>query len=341
MAAALPALSPLWRNSLRLWLATSLTIGIMLWSRQAAGLFLALVMAITFTNENDSTPLRSIGQMLVAAFVGIITGLVVQGISTGWLMLAVCLLCSGALVRSLGLTKALSMAYLSSWGVTISGSGPHFTWGIAFALAFSISVGILCGQIATWVFWPHRTLQQLPGLEQSLCLQLHDQIGRMQNWLQMGGTPPLKLRSRDLLPPIQQLQRCGANGGIGPRTSGDGLLLSRWAQAGAIWGQILRQWLLLEPLLLELPAPLSEHPKPALLLVRLEALRLGLQSSSPEAASATATPQAEIWLDEADKLKVSRALLLALALQCAELEQLLRSRSRLNTGIQRMVGERP
>jgi hypothetical protein len=331
MVASLPALSPLLRNSLRLWLAASLTIGIMLWSRQAASLFLALIMAITFVNENDSTPLRSIGQMLVAAFVGIITGLVVQGISTGWLMLALALVCSGALARALGLTRALSMAYLSTWGVTISGSAALLHWSGAFDLAYAIVVGILCGQIATWAFWPRRPLQLLPGLEQNLCGQLHDQISRMQHWLQEGGPPPGRLRSQDLLPPIQQLQQLGS--------AGEGRLRSRWTQAGAIWGQILRQWLLLEPLLLELPAPLSEGTQTSLLLVRLEVLRQGLLARSP--APATATPQTEIWLEEADRLQVSRALLLALARQCDELEQLLRSRALLHTGMERLVGVRP
>ena len=31
MAAALPSLSPIWRNSLRIWLASTLTIGILFW----------------------------------------------------------------------------------------------------------------------------------------------------------------------------------------------------------------------------------------------------------------------------------------------------------------------
>jgi hypothetical protein len=331
MVASMPALSPLLRNSLRLWLAASLTIGIMLWSRQAASLFLALIMAITFINENDSTPLRSIVQMLVAAFVGIITGLVVQEISTGWLMLALALVCSGALVRALGLTRALSMAYLSTWGVTISGAAAHLHWSGAFDLAYPIVVGILCGQIATWAFWPRRPLQLLPGLEQNLCGQLHDQISRMQHWLQEGGPPPGKLRSQELLPSIKQLQQLAA--------AGEGGLASRWAQAGAIWGQILRQWLLLEPLLLELPAPLPEAPLPDLLQLRLGTLRQALLPGSP--APATATPDAEIWLEEADRLQVSRALLLALALQCDELEQLLRSRVLLHTGLGQLVGGRP
>jgi hypothetical protein len=41
------ALSPVWRHSLRLWLATSLSAGIMLWSRQDGTLFLALIMGAT------------------------------------------------------------------------------------------------------------------------------------------------------------------------------------------------------------------------------------------------------------------------------------------------------
>ena len=42
MAAALPSLSPLWRNSLRTWLAATLTIGIMLWSGRSSVMMLGL-----------------------------------------------------------------------------------------------------------------------------------------------------------------------------------------------------------------------------------------------------------------------------------------------------------
>jgi hypothetical protein len=42
-------------------------------------------------------------------------------------------------------------------------------------------------------------------------------------------------------------------------------------------------------------------------------------------------------MGEADRLRVSRPLMLALSMQCQELEQLLRSRSLLRSGIKRML----
>ncbi|MCP9881168.1 hypothetical protein KBY65_01565 [Cyanobium sp. Alchichica 3B3-8F6] len=56
MAFALPVLSPLWRNSLRIWLATTLSIGILLWSGREQALGVALVMAVLFVNKTTSPP---------------------------------------------------------------------------------------------------------------------------------------------------------------------------------------------------------------------------------------------------------------------------------------------
>ena len=78
MAAALPSLSPLWRNSLRIWLASTLTIGILFWSGRSHLLGVALMLAVLFVNENDLTPARSIGQQVAGALIGILTAIVLH-----------------------------------------------------------------------------------------------------------------------------------------------------------------------------------------------------------------------------------------------------------------------
>ena len=123
MAAALPSLSPIWRNSLRIWLASTLTIGILFWSGRNHLLGLALVMAVLFVNENDFTPARSIGQQVAGALIGILTAIVLHELSTSWPMLGIALLLTGVLVRSLGLLKGVSTGYLCCWAVELMHRG--------------------------------------------------------------------------------------------------------------------------------------------------------------------------------------------------------------------------
>jgi len=340
MAAHPLSLSPLWRNALRLWLAATLSIGILQWSGQSAQLGWALVLAVIFINENDLSPLRSLAEILAAALVGILSGLVVNHIASGWLMIAVGLLVSGALVRALGLLKGLSMGYLMSWAIGTSPAGSQFSWTLSYQLGLSVVVGTLCAQVATWVFWPRSPLRQLPALERGLAAQLQDQIRLVRRWLQVGGPPPTSLRSRQLLPQIQQLQQLrGASRSMGTSRR-KSRLLRRWAQAGDIWRQLLRQWMLLEPLLLQLPAPLAEaSPQP--LLLRLEALQDRLQADGAAADALRPTTPAQAWISEADRLQASRPLLLALALQCQQLERLLRGRALVRGGIERLLAADP
>ena len=338
MAAHRLNLSPLWRNALRLWLAATLTIGILHWCGQTAQMGWALVLAVIFINENDISPLRSLGEILLAALVGILTGLVVHHIASGWLMLAVGLLVSGALVRALGLLRGLSMGYLMSWAVGTSPAAASPNWALFQQLGLCVLVGTLSAQAATWLFWPRSPLRQLPALERSLAVQLEDQIVLVQRWLLEGGASPPSLRSRQLLPQIQQLQQLRRSSEQISSLRREGRLLRRWAQLGDIWRQLLRQWLLLEPLLQELPAPLLGGSQHALLLERIEALRARLQSGSDAPTSRISDAAAQDWLAEADRLGVSRPLVLALSMQCHELEQLLRSRSLLRRGIERMPG---
>ena len=337
-------LSPLWRNALRLWLASTLAIGIMLWCGQTSQLGWALVLAVIFINENDISPLRSIGQLLAAAMVGLLTGMVVHHIATGWLMLAIGMLLAGVLVRALGLLKGLSMGYLMSWAIGTTPATASFSWTLAYELGLAVVVGTLCAQVATWVFWPRSPLRQLPELERGLAAQLLDQIRLVDRWLREGGPPPASLRSRQLLPQIQQLQqlRSAAHPVTSPRQKVR--LLRRWAQAGDLWRQLLRQWLLLEPMLLLLPAPLPPSQPRLLLLGRLELLQARLQgdATAPQALSPVApSAPASAWIAEADHLQVSPPLLLALAAQSQELEQLLRGRTLCRRGLERLLGAEP
>jgi hypothetical protein len=330
-------LSPLWRNALRLWLAATLTIGILHWCGQTAQLGWGLVLAVIFINENDLSPLRSLAEILAAALVGILSGLVVHHIAAGWLMLAVGLLVSGALVRALGWLKGLSLGYLMSWAVGTSPAASQPNWTVFYQLGLCVLVGTLSAQAATWLFWPRSPLRQLPALERSLAAQLEDQIALVQRWLLEGGPSPPSLRSRQLLPQIQELQQLRRTGDQGSSPHREGRLLRRWAQLGDLWRQLLRQWLLLEPLLQQLPAPLVAGPEHTLLLRQIEALRGPLQSGAQAPINRTNAAAAQDWMGEADRLRVSRPLMLALSMQCQELEQLLRSRSLLRSGIKRML----
>lgn len=329
MAYALPPLSPLWRNSLRTWLAATLTIGIMLWAGRSNVMLLGLVMAVLFINDNELTPLRSSGQLVAAALVGILTATVLHQISQGWLVTAIGLLITGALVRGLGLIKGLSMGYMGCWSLEVIGTGKHFNWALIFDLAFAVVVGIAMAQLATWAFWPRRPLQQLPALEQGLCAQLSQQIQRIEQWLEQGGSPPEPLRSQGLLPPILQLQQLRDQRQGSPTPRRVRQLSSRWAQTGSIWRQLLRQWLLLEPLLLEVSAPLDPT---SVLRTSLHNLVVQLQ---PEPPSGFLTPQPPLqeWLQEAHRSTTTAPLILAIAQQVKQLQQLLHSRALVRAAI--------
>ena len=337
MAVALSSLSPLWRNSLRIWLATTLVIGIMLWAGRSQVLGLALVMAVLFVNENDLTPARSIGQMVGGALIGILSAMVLHEISTSWVVLGIALLVTGVLVRNLGLLKGLSTGYLGCWALELMHHGKQFNWALIFNMALAVVVGILMAQIATWALWPRRPLQQLPALEARIASQLSQQISAMQQWLGSGGAPPAALRSQDLLPSIQLLQQL--------RDQNQGLsmpahtkhLLSRWAQAGSLWRQVLRQWLLLEPLLRQLATPLpAENPQP-LLLSSLVDLVGSLQAQPTAAPVLGPSSPAQRWLEEAGRLGAPQPLLLAIGQQCQDLQQLLHSRALLQASLQQRL----
>jgi hypothetical protein len=336
VASSLPALSPLWRNSLRTWLAATLTIGIMLWTGRSGVMMLGLMMAVLFINDNELTPLRSIGELVGGALIGILTAVVLHQISSGWLITAIGLLITGALVRGLGLLKGRGMGYMGCWALEVVGYGKHFNWALIFDLAFAVVVGIAMAQLATWAFWPRKPLQQLPVLEQTLCDRLSLQLQLIQAWLKDGGTAPVPLRSQELLPQILLLQQLRDQREGSPTPKRVRLLSSRWAQMGCQWRQLLRQWLVLEPLLLQLPSP---RPEGELLLHCLQRMERSLQAS---AAASERVPVASLqaWLQEAATLQASPPLLLAIALQVQQLQQLLRSLSLLSVAIARLQGNR-
>lgn len=334
MAAGLPAMSPLWRSSLRIWLSTTLTTGILLWSGRQQQLGLALIMAVLFVNENDVTPVRSIGQQIGAALVGILTAMVLQQLSNSWVVLGIALLVTGILVRGLGLLKGLGSGYLGCWGMELMHRGHQFNWALVFDMAFAVVVGILMAQIATWALWPRQPLQQLPGLEAVIVSRLAQQISSMQRWLRTGGPAPPLLHSQDLLPQIQQLQQLRQAPPSRTGSSGNTTLFKRWAQSGSLLRQILRQWLLLEPLLRELQAPLPQPARAgqAWLPDQLQDLLGQLQGQAHPAPrpSGSSSADAEIWLEQATALGASKPLLLAIGQQCQAIEQLLQARALLH-----------
>jgi hypothetical protein len=188
-------------------------------------------------------------------------------------------------------------------------------------------------QIATWALWPRRPLQQLPALEARIASQLEAQILAMQQWLDSGGEPPAALRSQDLLPSIQLLQQLRDQNQGHPMPAHSQHRLSRWAQAGSIWRQVLRQWLLLEPLLRQLDTPLpAGNPQP-LLRSALASLAETLQTQPTAAPAPTLSSPAQDWLEEAGRLVAPQPLLLAIGQQCQVLKQLLHSRALLSAGL--------
>jgi hypothetical protein len=225
MANAMPALSPLWRNSLRTWLAATLTIGILVWADRSKVMLLGLLMVVVFINDNDLTPLRSIGQMVAGSVIGILTAVVLHNLISGWVVTAIGLLITGVLVRGLGLLKGLSLGYLSCWGLEVTGDGVHFNAALVVDLAFSAVVGIAMAQLATWVFWPRRPLQtdgRLGPALHNLKLQLQAEAPMapasagpaVNDWLQMArsnnASAPLILAIAQQLEQLQQLLRSRA-----------------------------------------------------------------------------------------------------------------------------------
>jgi hypothetical protein len=93
---------------------------------------------------------------------------------------------------------------------------------------------------------------------------------------------------------------------------------------------MLRQWLLLEPLLLQLPAPI---PASAQLQAELSALQSSLESQGSQ-------PTATNWLREAQLIHTTPPLLLAIGQQIEQLQQLLHSRKLVRQAIEQQEAQR-
>jgi len=113
--------------------------------------------------------------------------------------------------------------------------------------------------------------------------------------------------------------------------------LSRWAQAGSIWRQVLRQWLLLEPLLRQLDTPLPAGSPQPLLRSALASLAGTLQTQPTAAPAPILSSPAQHWLEEAGRLGAPQPLLLAIGQQCQDLQQLLHSRALLQASLQQRL----
>lgn len=335
MAPALPQFSPLWRSSLRIWLASTLTIGILLWSGRSQVLGVGLVMAVMFVNENNLAPVRNISQQAAGAVIGILTAFVLHELSTEWVVLGVALLLTGLLIRLLGLLPGLSTGYMGCWALDLMHRGNQVNWAVIFNLALAAVVGILMAQLATWALWPHRPQQQLPALEASISSRFSAQITALETWLSNGGTPPPPLRSQDLLPRIRQLQLLRDQNRDRAIPAPTARLFCRWAQMGSLWQQLLRQWLLLEPLLRQLPAPLPAQGPDPLLLSSLGQLAQHLQSPAAPWPQAGASLDALIWLEHASDLGAPKPLLLAIGQQCQTLQRLAAGRALVKAAIDR------
>jgi hypothetical protein len=105
----------------------------------------------------------------------------------------------------------------------------------------------------------------------------------------------------------------------------------RWDEAGNLWRQLLRQWLLLEPLLRQLPAPLPQQASgpPPLLLNTLADLMQRLQAEPTHGPQQSNGSAPALWLEHATNVGASKPLLLAIGQQCQTLQQLLHSRALL------------
>jgi hypothetical protein len=250
-----------------------------------------------------------------------------------------------ALVRSLGMLKGLSTSLMGCWALDLMHPGNQVDWSVVLDLAFAAIVGILMAQLATWAVWPRRPLQQFPALEAGLARELAQQIAAVQQWLRAGGPPPPPLRSQALLPRIQQLQHLPAQLPGQGRRSPSARLVRRWAQAGSLWNQLLRQWLVLERLLQQLPAPLPSSAQASggdgLLLHSLEELAqaLGHQIAPRAGGSGGSAPQA--WLEHASALGAAKPLMLAIGQQDNALQGLLRSRGLLQAAIADLAAANP
>ena len=324
-------LNPTVRSALRLWLAATLAIGITLWTGRQSTLMLALILAVLFVNENQIAPARQMVQLLGGAIVGVITALVLFQFSSGWLMLSLALLAAGLVARALGLSQGLNMTYLCAWAVLVLGQDARFNAGTLFNLLVPVLVGGLTAQFATWLVWPRLRRRRLEELDAQVAKRLGEQLQAVREWLAQGGAPPPALYSAELLPAIQELQQLSnASAASVPAP-----MRQRWVQLGTLWREVLRQWLLLEPQLNALPAPLPPSLPPVLCqaLDHLETQLQGIQDRAERQVTSTAAQ----WQQWGALAGAPPLVPLALGWQLAQLNAVVHSKVLARQAIQRMA----
>ena len=304
---ASPALVTTLRASLRLALAAALAIAMVAWSGRGDRVFLALIVVVLYVTDSRPQPWRLLVRQFAGAVVGILTALVLFQLADGWLMLSIVLLVVALLIEILQLQAGRSLALMLAWGVLEMDLTRAFNIATVFDLVLVFVIGLLSARVATVLVWPERPGLRIRMLDQTIYAYLHTQIGGVRHWLQQGGPSPKPLLSAELLPAVVELEQSSAR------------------QLGLLWRLILRQWLLLEPQLLGLPAPLT-HPAGLLLLLRLEQIAAAL--SDPNAAQPSPValhPEPPPWPTDT----ISRLIALAIEQQLNTLDQLLHSQGLL------------
>lgn len=300
---ATPALATTLRASLRLAIAAALAIAMVLWSGRGARVFLALIAVVIYVSDSRPQPWRLLARQFAGAVVGILTALVLFQFADGWLMLSVVLLVVALLIEALQLQAGRNLALLLAWGVLEMDLTRAFNIATVFDLVLVFVIGLLSARLSMALVWPEQPGLRLRTLDQTVHSRLQDQIVQVQLWLRQGGPAPTPLQSAELLPVVLELEQSSAR------------------QLGLLWRLILRQWLLLEPQLLRLPAPLT-HPAGGLLLERLEQIGRALADpSADQPAPVALVPEHPPWRTD------TMSLLIALAIeqQVGTLSQLLHS----------------
>lgn len=310
MAPAQP-LTPTLRAALRLAIGAALAIAMVFWSGRGERVFLAVIAVVMFATESPSLPWSALLRQFAAGVVGILSALVLFRLADGWLMLSIVLLVVALLLEVLKLQSGRSLALLLTWGVLVMDIQRSFNIATVFDLALTFVIGLLSARLATALVWPPRPGAALAAVDQRLQLRFGEQLGLLRQWLEQGGPSPPPLTSAELLPMVLALQQPPSH------------------QLGLLWRQILRHWLLLEPQLLGLRAPLSQ-PAGQLLQQRLDRIQSGLiAAGAPAVAVGTGLQRSTSWHLDLSLDLSSELIALAIEQQLDSLDQLLHSQQLL------------
>jgi len=256
-----PALFTTLRAAVRLAVAAGLAIAMVDWCGRGDRVFLALIAAVLYVSETHALPWSVLLRQFAAGVVGILTALVLFQVADGWLMLSVVLLVVALLIEGLRLQQGRGMAFLLAWGVLVMDPQRAFNIPTVFDLALTFAIGLFAARLATALVWPQAPGARVTGLDQTLRRRLIEQVRNVERWLQASGAAPAPLASAALLPAVLELEQHPSR------------------QLGLQWRLIVRHWLLLEPQLLGLRAPIT-GPGASLLLQRLQAITAALAASA-------------------------------------------------------------